>query len=136
MENKTFSRFALQMEISDMIFNQHMKSYMTLNICIITLQFILLFTSLALDIFFDLHFSKIICAVNIFLCIVVVLNNAIHNYTWKKAKKRAETIYKGIEYLCCDDLESEEGQRLYSRFMTALVPTGYHAKHMADSNKK
>lgn len=136
MENKTFTEFALKMELSDLIFEHHMKSYMTLNLCIITLQFILLFLGLSLDIFFDLHFSKIVCVVNVVLCIVVISNNIIHNITWKKARRRADKINKGIDYLCCNDLNSDEGQLLYHRFMAALVPTGCHAKHMKDSNKK
>ena len=132
---KQFVEFSLQMEISDMIFNQHMKSYMPLNLAIITLQFIMLFVALALDIFFDLHASRAVCLTNIILCIVVIINNLIHQHTWKKARRRAKTIYKGISYLCCDDLNSEHGQELYNRYMAALVPTGYHAKHMKDSNK-
>lgn len=132
---KKFIDFALHMELSDLIFDHHMKSYMTLNMVIIGIQFIGLIFSVITRLLFNLKFSTYMCVVNLVLCVIVVINNLIHEHTWKKAKKRAETIYKGIEYLCTDDLESEEGQLKYHHFMKALVPNGYHAKHMANSNK-
>lgn len=134
MIEKKFLNFALYTELSDLIFEHHMKSYMGLNIIIISIQFIALFISIFTQIFWDLSFSKYLMVVNIVLCAIVVINNILHNLTWKKAKERAEKIYAGIDYLCS---ESEtESELKYRRFMQLLVPTGYHGKHMANSSKK
>ena len=134
MIEKKFLNFALYTELSDLIFEHHMKSYMNLNIIIISIQFIALFISLFTQIFWNLSFSKYLMVVNIVLCVIVVINNMIHNLTWKKAKERAEKIYAGIDYLCA---ESEtEAELKYHKFMKLLVPTGCHGKHIANSSKK
>ena len=77
------------MEMSDIIFEQHMKSYMTLNIVIIVVQFILLFMALILEAIFNTQYIiRLMAGINISLCALVACNNYIHNKTWEKAKER------------------------------------------------
>ena len=81
--------FIIHMEMSDIIFEQHMKSYMTLNIVIIVVQFILLFMALILEAIFNTQYIiRLMAGINISLCALVACNNYIHNKTWEKAKER------------------------------------------------
>ena len=121
----------MQTELSDLIFNQHMKSYMPLNIIMLSMQTIILVTTTIVDAFTELHLSRYGCVINLVLCLVVIANNVIHSYTWKKSKERAELIYSGINILENKE-ESIELQKEFINVAKTICPSLYFSE---DSNK-
>lgn len=88
-------KFILQMEISDIIFRQHQKTYMPLNIVIITIQTILIIIGLILQIIFRDISSVIAYAQMItclILCFIVVINNKISTKAWRRAQQEYKEL--------------------------------------------
>ena len=104
--------FILHMQMSDMIFEQHMKSYMTLNIVIISIQFILLVIALILEAIFKTQYIvRLMAGINISLCALVACNNYVHNKTWEKAKDTLEEeIVPILNAIKEFDKENEDGE--------------------------
>lgn len=132
MIDRKLLKMMMQTELSDLIFNQHMKSYMPLNIIMLSIQTVILITTTIIDVFTELHLSRYGCAINLTLCLIVIANNMIHSHTWKKAKERAELINTGIDILENTN-ESEELEEKFIEVAKAICPSLYFNK--ADSNK-
>ena len=132
MVDRRLLKVLMKTELSDLIFNQHMKSYMPLNIFIISMQLIMMLLAIIIDINTDLHFSRYSCVVNLVLCLVVIANNIIHSYTWKKSKERAELINTGIDILENKN-ESEEDEEEFIEVAKTICPTLYF--NSVDSHK-
>ena len=124
----------MQTELSDLIFNQHMKSYMPLNIIMLSMQTIILVTTTIVDAFTELHLSRYGCVINLVLCLVVIANNVIHSYTWKKSKERAELINTGIDILENTN-ESEELEEKFIEVAKTICPSLYFNKANSNKNK-
>lgn len=131
MVDRKLLKMMMQTELSDLIFNQHMKSYMPLNIIMLSMQIIILVTTTIVDAFTELHLSRYGCVINLVLCLVVIANNVIHSYTWKKSKERAELIYSGINILENKE-ESIELQKEFINVAKTICPSLYFSE---DSNK-
>lgn len=132
MIDRKLLKMMMQTELSDIIFNQHMKSYMPLNIIMLSTQTVILITTIIIDIFTELHLSRYGCAINLTLCLMVIANNMIHSYTWKKAKERAKLIDAGINILENTN-ESKELEEKFIEVAKTICPSLYFNK--ANSNK-
>lgn len=133
MVDRRLLKLLMKTELSDLIFNQHMKSYMPLNMFIISIQLIMMLLAIIIDVNTDLHFSRYSCVINLVLCLVVIANNIIHSYTWKKSKERAELINIGIDILENKN-ESEETEEKFIEVAKTICPSLYFNKE--NSNKK
>ena len=132
MVHRKLLKMMMQTELSDLIFNQHMKSYMPLNIIMLSIQTIILITTTIVDVFTEFHFSRYGCVINLTLCLIIIANNMIHSHTWKKAKERAKLIDTGIDIL--ENInESEELEEKFIEVAKTICPSLYFNK--ADSNK-
>ncbi len=85
-------------ELSDTIFQQHIHSCQNVNLVVILLQFIFVIIGLIISIF-NTRIPLTISAITSTLLLVVVLNNYIHNKTWKIAKRRNDSIMRLIRQL-------------------------------------
>lgn len=94
------NNFWLKMYMSDIIFNQHLKSENSLNIVFVGIQLLTISITLILRIFFE-NISLILNIIQLIivnLCLIlVVVNNYIHNKTWETAKKRLNEIFESEE---------------------------------------
>lgn len=94
-----YLKFMMQSELSDIIFEQHMKTYMPFNIFIIAVQLALVITSVIVQIVTNIRVAFVIAMINLGLCIFVVVNNAIHSKQWAVAKKRLHSLDIGFDIL-------------------------------------
>lgn len=134
MIDRKLLKMMMQAELSDLIFNQHMKSYMPLNIIMLSTQTIILITTTIIDVFTGLHLSRYGCAINLTLCLMVIANNMIHSHTWKKAKERAKLIDTGIDIL--ENInESEELEEKFIEVAKTICPSLYFNKANSNKNK-
>lgn len=94
------SNYWLKMYMSDIIFNQHLKSGNSLNIVFVGIQLLTISITLILRFFFE-NISLILNIIQLIivnLCLIlVVVNNYIHNKTWGTAKKRLNEIFESEE---------------------------------------
>ena len=134
MIDRKLLKIMMQTELSDIIFNQHMKSYMPLNIIMLSTQTIILITTVIIDIFTELHLSRYGCVINLTLCLMVIANNMIHSYTWKKAKERAKLIDAGINILENTN-ESKELEEKFIEVTKTICPSLYVNKANSNKNK-
>ena len=134
MLDRKLLKIMMQTELSDIIFNQHMKSYMPLNIIMLSTQTIILITTVIIDIFTELHLSRYGCVINLTLCLMVIANNMIHSYTWKKAKERAKLIDAGINILENTN-ESKELEEKFIEVTKTICPSLYVNKANSNKNK-
>lgn len=88
----------IDMELSDTIFEQHMDSCQKLNLVIIFMQWICVVVNCIL-LFFRVHIGIAVSIITTLLLIVVLVNNHIHNKTWKQAKERNKCIQELIKLL-------------------------------------
>ena len=124
----------MQTELYDLIFNPHMKSYMPLNIIMLSIQTVILITTTIIDVFTELHLSGYGCVINLTLCLMIVANNMIHSHTWKKAKERAKLIDTGIDIL--ENInESEELEEKFIEVAKTICPSLYFNKANSHKNK-
>ena len=86
----------IDMELSDTIFEQHMDSCQKLNLVIIFMQWICVVVNCIL-LFFRVHIGIAVSIITTLLLIVVLVNNHIHNKTWKQAKERNKCIQELID---------------------------------------
>ena len=134
MIDRKLSKMMIQTELSDLIFNQHMKSYMPLNIIMLSIQTVILITTTIIDVFTELHLSGYGCVINLTLCLMIVANNMIHSHTWKKAKERAKLIDTGIDIL--ENInESEELEEKFIEVAKTICPSLYFNKANSNKNK-
>lgn len=98
--NNLEKNFWLKMYMSDIIFNQHFNSKISLNALLIGIQFLTIIITLILRIFFE-NISlilNIIQLIIVHLCLIlVVVNDYILNKTWKTAKERLNEIFESEE---------------------------------------
>lgn len=94
------NNFWLKMYMSDIIFNQHLKSENSLNIVFVGIQLLTISITLILRFFFE-NISLILNIIQLIivnLCLIlVVVNSYIHNKTWETAKKRLNEIFESEE---------------------------------------
>ena len=129
MIDRKLLKMLMQTELSDLIFNQHMKSYMPLYIIILSTQTVILITTTIIDVLTGLHLSRYGCAINLTLCLMVIANNIIHSHTWKKAKERAKLIDTGIDIL--ENInESEEIEKK----IIEVAKTNYNSLYFNKAN--
>ena len=132
MVDRRLLKVLMKTELSDLIFNQHMKSYMPLNIIMLSMQTIILVTTTIVDAFTELHLSRYGCVINLTLCLIIIANNMIHSHTWKKAKERAKLIDTSIDILENTN-ESEELEEKFIEVAKTICPTLYF--NSVDSHK-
>lgn len=98
--------------ISDIIFQQHLNDFHTLNVCIISIQLLVVFIDVILRSIFEINTMFYCAIINILLCFLVVINTIIHTYMWNKSTKRLNELSIGFDILkvrckseVCKDLE-------------------------------
>lgn len=91
--------FSARLEISDIIFEEHQIGCYWTDAILIGIQLLLVIIGFICN-FFGLHISTITCSMTIIILAIVLLNNVIHDYSWRKAKKRFNDL--------CDLLEEAE----------------------------
>lgn len=91
------NNFWLKMYMSDIIFNQHLKSENSLNIVFVGIQLLTISITLILRIFFE-NISLILNIIQLIivnLCLIlVVVNSYIHNKTWETSKEKLNEIFE------------------------------------------
>ena len=107
-DEKDLLKTKLEIAISDMIFNQHMNSQTFMNIILISTQFIALSASIISTIC-GVNIGKYTAIYSLVICILVVLNNYVHESAWKKAKEAQKNkIDKMIDIMFSDDTDMEK----------------------------
>lgn len=131
--DKTFLKYSIYSQLSDIIYKQHIKSYMPLNIVILGLQTLFLIISVLITIFTDLNWSKYMCVCNLVLLLIVVVNNYIHTKTWQKSKDRLKDVQLAIDAIC--EKDPEKAKLDYDRYFKAICPSAY-IKSIDDSKNR
>lgn len=90
-------KLIIQTSLSDIIYRQHTDSYMTMNGFLIAFELIIVIASVLVSIFTELTIAPITGFINILLLIVVIINNKIHNKTWKIARNRSAELLADID---------------------------------------
>lgn len=88
--------FSARLEISDIIFEEHQIGCYWTDAVLIGIQLLFVLIGLICGIF-GLHISTITCCITIIILAVVLLNNVIHDYSWRKAKKRFNDLCELLE---------------------------------------
>lgn len=94
-------KLQLKIEISDVIFKQHIQHQNYLNICLCSMQIIILILNAILDLVFDKNVSVICCVCEIVLAIIISVNILIGEHTWKNAKiavRKIDTMIDELHY--------------------------------------
>ena len=106
-DQECYIKTILNMELSDIIFKQHIHSYMPLNIIIFIIQILILIISIVVSMFKISIVTLPLAFTNILLCVIVLCNNYIHLKTWNKSKDKLNRI-KELLYIL--DIENENEQ--------------------------
>ena len=107
MKDKSMTKLMIKLELSDLIFKQHIKGYMPVNIFIIAIQVIVLIVSLIVQTFTDLRIGLFSAYLNLILLLVVGFNNYIHNRAWNEAKEKLNSdIEFGLTVLAKEDKDN------------------------------
>jgi len=107
-----FLKTTLKIEISDMIFNHHMKSQNIINIVLICSQLVAMVIGIITTLC-GVSISKYTAVYNLAVCLVVMLNIFVHNKTWNKAKSvQHDKIDKMIDVIMSNDTYAEKQYKL------------------------
>lgn len=130
--NRDDEKFILNIEVSDIIFKQHLHSYMPLNVIMITLQVICIITSLILQfIFKDISniISYFMMSICLMLCILVVINNKIHSITWEKAKRDYTELFEILDDCFKSDYNVDDQTKMIHRIAKYKEKRRLNGKH-------
>ena len=101
-------RLVLKLEVSDLLFNQYTNHQNKLNMCLCSIQLIILVLNVVLDLGFDLRVGNICCVCEILLAIVISANILIGSHTWEKSKLKEKDIDRLIdEFYIGDDEDAK-----------------------------
>lgn len=120
MKNQNFRRMMIHMELSDIIFDQHMESEFGLNKFIILIQTLLMVFGLICGLF-GITVSPITAGIIIVLCGIVMLNNAINQKAWKRAKERL-TKAEALIDVFGSDYDDDLKDKLFYDILGVNVP--------------
>ena len=98
--------FSARMEVSDIIYEEHKMGCYIVDAVIIGMQLLLVIIGVVCALF-GLRVSAITCSMTLILLTLVLVNNAIHDYAWRKAKKRLDELDGIIEKLNNDTNEQK-----------------------------
>ena len=80
------------MFMMDILFKQHIESKMILNFILIIIQFILLILNI-FNIIFKWNISLYLLLFVVSMSILVIINNIVHDYVWRKVEAKLEKNY-------------------------------------------
>lgn len=130
-EDEKFLKSLLDVDMRDMIFQHHMHSQNWLNIFVISFQLV----SWVVGVFASIithspMVSKYSASINVVLLIIVVMNNYIHNTTWKEAKDKYDKIVN------MNDIINDEGLTSEDKHLHLSNIRGYKIKHSDEEFEK
>ena len=96
--DKNLIRFLIQTRISDIIFNQHMKSKFGMTVILIRVQFASFIACILFKAFTNYNTSVLMLTINLLMLLLVVLNNFVHDRAWEKAKKEYKINNEFIDF--------------------------------------
>ena len=93
--------FGIRMEFSDILYEEHKIGCYLIDGIIIGIQLILVLIGV-IGAIFGLHITTITCSFTLILLARILINNAVHDYAWRKAKKRLKKLDEIIEKIKVD----------------------------------
>ena len=92
----------IKIEFSDIIYEEHKIGCYLVDSVIIGIQLLLVVIGVVCA-FFGLKITTITCSFTLILLAILLVNNAIHDYAWRKSKKRLREIEKIMDKIKVDN---------------------------------